>query len=314
MARPVVLFAHRLPPQEAYELLVDSLPPRVERPDDDAGAVARMDKVLAIAMDPRPERRCTVTELDAMLGALIAGHDPEVPARLLGDDDTMDLELSVPSSGQVMAPREGKDPEGLKQLAVDAAPLTTSSASHDTTVKAPPLRRGPHSTRPEPPEAEASMDGSAAAEAPGSESPPRARTWVAAAVALLVLLGIVVVGGSAVVLWVMPDLRDRLMGSDKPLPVELTGRETDPSMQADWHAIQKSVATVGPPIARRCAMAAKVRVPLELVIEPDGSLRSVDLMDDSPDKGQTCVAEGMERAHLSRTWTRPVRVRVDVAG
>ena len=79
MARHVARFADRLDPEEGFQLLCDQLPPVVERSNDDATAVERMNRVLAVVMRVDPRQRCSVVELDRMLEAVAAGREPELP-------------------------------------------------------------------------------------------------------------------------------------------------------------------------------------------------------------------------------------------
>lgn len=82
MARHVVRFADRLDPEDSFQLLCDNLPPQVVRDQDSAVDVQRINLILSVAMRVDPSQRCTVTELDAMLEALLADTDPTPPERL----------------------------------------------------------------------------------------------------------------------------------------------------------------------------------------------------------------------------------------
>ena len=89
MARHVVRFADRLDPEDSFQLLSDNLPPQVVRDQDPMVDVERMNRVFSVSMQVDPARRCTVSELDAMLEAILADTDPKLPTpqRSLPTDD-----------------------------------------------------------------------------------------------------------------------------------------------------------------------------------------------------------------------------------
>lgn len=80
-ARHVARFADRLDPEDSFQLLCDHLPPVVDKSTEEPGACGRINRVLAVAMEVDPVRRCTVVELDKMLEAVAAGRDAELPSR-----------------------------------------------------------------------------------------------------------------------------------------------------------------------------------------------------------------------------------------
>ena len=81
-AKHVVRLADRMDPYDTYQLLVDSLPVSVPDTAGSQEEIQRIEQILTLAMDEDPQRRVTATELNAMLTALLAGHQPGVPARL----------------------------------------------------------------------------------------------------------------------------------------------------------------------------------------------------------------------------------------
>lgn len=78
MVSSVVRFADRLDPEEGHQLLVDALPAQVIRGNDNPEDVRRLNRILEVCMDPDPLRRCTVDQLDGLLGSLLADREPEV--------------------------------------------------------------------------------------------------------------------------------------------------------------------------------------------------------------------------------------------
>ena len=94
-ARHVVRFADRIDPEDGFQLLCDNLPPKLERAGDDATTVARMQRVLAAAMEVDPLARCSVVQLDDMLQAVAADQDPIVPV----PKSSLDAEPVAAASG-----------------------------------------------------------------------------------------------------------------------------------------------------------------------------------------------------------------------
>jgi serine/threonine protein kinase len=81
MARPVVQYADRLSLEDSLELLLQNLPPRVERPDQDPEDVRRMNAILEVAMAPEARARPGIEELDKQLAMLLGGRDPVITRR-----------------------------------------------------------------------------------------------------------------------------------------------------------------------------------------------------------------------------------------
>jgi len=78
--RYIVKFADRLDPLDSYDLLRENLPPVVDRPEDDPLDVARMNRILAVAMHPDPEFRCDIKQFGEMLQAVLDRKEPVIPA------------------------------------------------------------------------------------------------------------------------------------------------------------------------------------------------------------------------------------------
>jgi serine/threonine protein kinase len=78
MARPVVQYADRLSLEDSLELLLENLPPSVERPDENVEDVRRMNAILEAVMSPEPRARPSIEELDNQLATLLGGRDPQI--------------------------------------------------------------------------------------------------------------------------------------------------------------------------------------------------------------------------------------------
>jgi serine/threonine protein kinase len=81
MARPVVQYADRLSLEDSLELLLQNLPPRVERSDQDPDDVRRMNALLEVVMSPEARARPGIEELDNQLATLLGGRDPVIARR-----------------------------------------------------------------------------------------------------------------------------------------------------------------------------------------------------------------------------------------
>ena len=115
MARHVVRFADRLDPEDSFQLLCDNLPPQVVRDGDPIADIERINKVLTVAMAVDPKLRCSVTELDAMLEAILADTDPVLPTphRALSTDPLPPANASVVGVAAALDPPRGEAAAGL---------------------------------------------------------------------------------------------------------------------------------------------------------------------------------------------------------
>jgi hypothetical protein len=76
-----VQHADRLSLEDSLELLLQNLPPRVERPDQDPDDVRRMNALLEVVMSPEARTRPGIEELDNQLATLLGGRDPVIARR-----------------------------------------------------------------------------------------------------------------------------------------------------------------------------------------------------------------------------------------
>jgi serine/threonine protein kinase len=115
MGRHIVQFADRLAPEDGYQLLLDTLPARINRPDDDPDDVERMNRVLAVVMAPRPADRCSAAALSTMLAAISSGDDPVIlPPEATDDQAPPQLDLNL---ADVKPPEP--EPRGSNQPTLD---------------------------------------------------------------------------------------------------------------------------------------------------------------------------------------------------
>ncbi|MFT5685622.1 MAG: hypothetical protein ACI8RZ_006576 [Myxococcota bacterium] len=257
-----------MPPEDSWQLLIDSLPAQVNRPDDPPGDVERMNRVLAVVMDPRADHRCTATELAAMLSAVILGQDPTLPDREAHPLPAPATE-GFPSSAWATAhtaPQNTIDPNAIP----DTPP----------TVQPPPS---------EPVIKEAAEGASTGCVVGG----------VLAAVLLVVALA----GG-----WVhqnRPDLLG-LNTPDTDIPA-LTGHETEEPAKSDYRVIYESVEALKPWLQEGCSIPEGSEVSLSLVIEDGGLIRAVEVTAGVSDVVDACIASSLPAATVNRGQPGPIR-------
>jgi len=160
----VVRFANALPPEDAVQLLLDSLPPKLTLPHEDPDDIGRMEQVLAVTMAVDSVKRCTVVELDGMLAAVAMGETVPVPERSEVEAELPPAELSAIGMAGALGASGGApaldDPSMSMQLGStfeqredspeSAAPGETDAAS-DEPAPPPPLPpdlRGPEEEEP----------------------------------------------------------------------------------------------------------------------------------------------------------------------
>ncbi|MEL6345976.1 MAG: protein kinase [Myxococcota bacterium] len=114
MGRHLVQFADRLAPEDSYELLVEALPPQINRPDDPPVDVRRMNQVFTVAMAARPGERCTALQLREMLSAIADDADPPIPDIQLLDAAVEPAPQRINPEQIPTAPTHQIEPESLK--------------------------------------------------------------------------------------------------------------------------------------------------------------------------------------------------------
>jgi eukaryotic-like serine/threonine-protein kinase len=278
MGRHVMQFADRLPPEDSWQILVDSLPAQVNRPDDPPGDVERMNRVLAVVMDPRAEQRCTATELAVMLSALILGKEPVIPDRVA-------LPLPSPATegfpSNTWATTHTVHPAPSNTIDPDAIPDTPPSEAPDTLA---------------PPSSEAAL----------KDVAERASTGCVVGGVLAAGLLIVVLAGG----WAHQNRPD-LLGLTPPvldadLPA-LTGHETDEPAQTDYRLLYESLEALGPWLQEGCSIPAGSTASLLLVVEEDGAVRSATVIEGVSDAVDSCLLSSLPAATLNRGQPGPIQ-------
>ncbi len=279
--QPLMAMASRLDPEDAREILIQRLPARLHRPDGPPALVLALEEVLAAAMAVRPEGRCTVREMAAMLQSIETGTAFPRPGAPTGSDQgatTLPLEMSEPGDAPQPARRTG--------------PIVPSG--HASTGQA---RDGPAGAR-------------------FRVRPPRRRGRLLALSAILALIGLACAG---VAVYAVGRFRpDRPGDRALQLPALLRASTraatsegvigVDAAATADWRAIQASVPAAA--VAAACGLRGPVDV--DIVVEPTGRVRQATPVQVLAPAMAACVTSRLAAAPLARTRAIPVALRVQV--
>ena len=307
-ARHVVKFADRLDPEDGFQLLCDSLPPKIVRPDDDAEDIRRMDAVLAVAMEVDPLKRCSVVELDRMLEQVAAGQDPVVPIRerpsptdedsFLSGDDISNIGVAGAMSdlaalADAPSPVEAKPTE---QMLAGVADTVADESTEDIKV--------------------------AALTADTVQSQPtvvpkkkRRRRWglMLGFVFLLGSGGIGVIIGLGALLYFNPDVISSVVsvlgmgGSIKDgRPLRAKGASAEDLK--DLEAIERSFETRESWLQKQCEIPKGTTMKVKLVIDGDGQVQAVKAAGAAAALHQ-CVEEHIVLAKFTRAGSDLVRVQ-----
>jgi hypothetical protein len=82
--------------------------------------------------------------------------------------------------------------------------------------------------------------------------------------------------------------------------VPLLERDTDPTHRKDLEAIQRSFRTLHTVVQKRCKVPTGTRIGLELIVEPDGTARSVRAVSGEQADYGPCVAGELSKARFGR--------------
>ena len=269
MGRHILQFADRLDPEDSWQLLVDSLPVQINRPDDPPGDVERMNRVLSVVMDPRADQRCTATELAVMLSQIVLGQDPSLP-------DRQAHPLPLPAT------------EGFPSTSTVHTMPGVSTIESTKTIDPEAIPNAPPPTEPLKEVAEGASTGCA----------------VSGGLAL-VLLVLVLTGGwvyQSHPEWLGLDAPD----PDADVPA-LTGHETDEPATTDYRLIYESLENLRPWLQQSCDIPDGLEVRLSLVIEADGAIRSVAVTQGDEGAVDDCIASSLPAATVNRGQDGPVR-------
>jgi len=294
-AQPV-RFTHRMDIEECYGELLEQIPPRLPEHDGPPGPWALVQRVIDQTMHPRQGERWTVQQILSHLSPLVPLEGPRRPSRV---PETFAFEAPAP-------------PEDLEP---------------DDTATVPPSEDG---RRPaSPPHEEASPMAPDPTPAAGPSRPEYApppasggRGGVLGAAGLAVVL---VVGGAVALAvlaagaWAMGWFGPAPSPPDTTVPVQLPAVEVRGTAvvvegsPAEVRAIEGALKVAARDLSKFCH--PKEDVPLVLVVEPSGAVRSAAadpraLAKD--EEGAACVQDAVQKLSLPRSGKAPIRVRATV--
>ncbi len=303
-ARPVIKNAHRMEPEEVYLLLQDKLPPTIQRPKDPPEDSVRMNAVLCAAMCFDAKQRCSVSEMDRMLEAILEDRDPIIPSppqenlsEEKGRAAFVEL-LSVPPAtepnrqgGGPGSPTRSDDEidvqtraERHPQVAVDAAPMVSPPAK-------PKVRRGD--------------DGGIIG-------------WFLGGVGLLFVLVCMAVMGIGVWWYLSQDdptateVVQVPSGKDsaepRRVPRDLRGDPTS-SARNLVNLLSRRTKKRGARIWRKCSQGPSGRMHLDLTVEPSGRVRRARPVADDAPYEHWCFTRTLRGRRIPWTGEDPVRFR-----
>ncbi len=319
-AKHVVRFADRIDPEDGFQLLCDNLPPRLERPADPPDAVRRMQTVLAAAMKVDPLARCTVVELDEMLQAVAADHEPQSPVRPAPESAVGDVApgasvlgvaaaaASRPLPAGTPAPSEPAPPPPIVPTASPASPailaanLAAAAAEEPTTDD----------------ESQSHPRSQIERTSPTSDAPSGGRSW-----AVIAFLTMVVVGGGAVLLagsgfgilaYLQPALVEEYTGLDLPGSDGPAALPDAPELVADTkanerdlHVVRASLEQYRSKVRKVCKAERGETAAVTVVVDGSGTVLGAT----STQRFGSCAAKVLTGRTLERVASRTVRVTYD---
>lgn len=275
-ARPVADFMAELDSDSQREHLIRHLPPKLEASVGSPELRKWMEDTLASAMAVDPGDRCEITQLEGRLAAIQDQRDPGF--------------LRKPPSVDALLPRATISKPDPTLMTLDTGfvrPILTEDVA-EPTVKPPvkpPLRTV----------------------TPGERTVERQRTAKRSSSAPLGC-GLVAMGGGGlavlaalIVAWFV------YAGS----PRVLTSQETDPVARKDWELVAGTLGVVGVAAERACNTSQFYD--LTVVVEADGSLRSLALLETPHEPTRVCLEKELKKTTFPRALKEAVTVRVKLA-
>jgi serine/threonine-protein kinase len=290
-----VRFTHRMDIEHCYEELLDQIPPRLPEQTGPPGPWALGQRVLDQTMHPRQGDRWTIQQILSHISPLVPPDGPKRPTRVPAT-----FAFEAPSPPAVL---EAEGPSTVPPSEDGRRPATPNKTSDDMEpVDEPSLLPTPDRSVDPPPPGRGGVLGAAGLALVG---------LVGGAISLAILaLGAWAMGwfGPA------PSLPDTTVPVQLPA-VEVTGTTpstTTEASPAEVRAIEGALRVAAGDLAKLCH--PKEDVPLELVVEVNGAVRSAAANPRAlaKDEGARCVETSVEKLTLPRSGKQPIRVRVTV--
>jgi serine/threonine-protein kinase len=310
-ARPVADFMGELDIEDQREHLVRHLPPVVK--DVDAPEVPWINETLAAAMTPDPGDRMGIDVMAERLHNIALGKDPGrvvAPAALpsrsavtVGDGpgalaaDTISTHKKGPRpavlSGQAsahaaplpaVAPNAtvsggGGGQPAAAPAAADAAPSAVTANTSASRLPRKPTG-GPKNTR------------------TSERSGGRAAATTSVGCAALALLGASVSAMAAAGWWYLNE------------PLDLTGREPDSAVVADWQGIAYALGERGAAAERTCGTDPYLSI--EVTVDGAGQVEKTRLLNYPHEPSRACIDRELRKTRFPRKGKERVRVAVQM--
>ncbi len=308
-ARPVADFMAELEPESQKEHLVRHLPPKLPVDLGTPDLRRWMEETLAVAMAVDPGDRCDIGQLEARLASIQAERDPGFVRR--------------PPAGHAVASPATLDGAVLTAQTLDTShvrPLATEDlAGASGAHHIPPLPGAGESGAWRSPEVRNAADPSlvtARATPASGRTTARTSTRSLAGTRTLEALpeastvgrlgcGVLVGAGAGAALLVAALLAWVLLPAR---PVVLTGAEGDAAVVEDWKAVAGTLGERG--VAAELACKAPPYLAVEVVVEADGRVREVQLLNYPHEPTRACVEGELQKAAFPRKGDGPVQVAV----
>ena len=216
----------------------------------------------------------------------------------------------------------GPTPTTAGPTPTTAGPTPTTAGPAATTAGPTPTTAGPAATTAGPTHTSAGPGPLAAAPAPtrsdtGGASPAPPRRGAMGVVLGVAALLVVLVGAAGAGLWVLRGARGgTATGGDSPdvgsLPVELTGEESDPAQREDHSRIALDARRASRVMRATCGVDAAAVIPVTLVIETDGRVRSA--RSTASAATAECVIEKLRGHRFPGERPLPVKLSLELGG
>lgn len=255
--QPLLPFGDRMEPEEARDLLVSRLPPKIKKADEDPKLVLAIEEVLASAMADAPEARVSARAMERMLQAVAEGGEiiRPGPTMIPTDEGIKGLVIGLSQASAAGA--------GAAQESPAAGPLNVARVV--PSGRAPGEPQAPQSPQASSSETPASSNLPAKASAPPKKKRGILRWGCTLLVLGLLCTGVLTTGVLAALgilnLPSIPGLPD--LGASKGTlenPRVLTGHESDPDLKGETKAILAYSKQNTPSLARACNLQERLLV------------------------------------------------------
>lgn len=271
-ARPVAEFMAELDPDSQKQHLLRHLPPKLDPAAGGADLRRWMEDTLAAAMAVDPGDRMDILLLEGRLAAIEATRDPGF--------------LRLPPVGDALLSRatiSRPDPTVITLDPGHVRPLTTAGVGDSTAGGQLPIV-----VRTVPP-TDATLRRTA------SRRTSRAPLGC----------GLAAVAGGGAFLLAAAAMAWLLIW---PPATVLTGKEPDATVHQDWELVAGTLGVAGVAAERACGVPGYFK--MRVVVEADGSVRELALIDYEHEPTRVCLETEVRKTTFPRVGTDPVQVQV----